>query len=169
VFLVLGGGGVRLGLGWGELFGLASAVTGGAAVTSMRALRATDNAATIFFAFAIGGVLISLPYALGAWPAGWLPWAAAVAVGVAAFVAQLLMTEAYGALSVPEAALWQQLTPIASYLWALTLGEGIGLVTFVGVILGVAGVVYGSVLGHRPRVAQSREAAIAEGIPAEEP
>jgi drug/metabolite transporter (DMT)-like permease len=169
VFLVLGGGGVRLGLGWGELFGLASAVTGGAAVTSMRALRATDNAATIFFAFTVGGVLISLPYAFGAWPAGWIPWVAAVAVGVAAFVAQLLMTEAYGALSVPEAALWQQLTPIASYLWALTLGEGIGLVTFLGVLLGVAGVVYGSVLGHRPRVARSREAVIAEGIPAEEP
>jgi drug/metabolite transporter (DMT)-like permease len=170
VFLVLGGGrGVRLGLGWGELLGIASAITGGAAVTSMRALRATDNAPTIFFAFALGGVLISLPYAFGTWPTGWEPWAAAFGVGIAAFLAQLLMTEAYGALSVPEAALWQQLTPIASYLWALTLGEGMGLTTILGVLLGVAGVVYGSVLGHRPRVARSPEAQMAEGIPAEEP
>jgi drug/metabolite transporter (DMT)-like permease len=135
----------------------------------MRALRATDNAATIFSAFAVGGVLVSLPYAAGGWPGGWIPWAAAAGVGIAAFVAQLLMTEAYGALSVPEAAIWQQLTPIASFLWALTLGERIGLLTVLGVLLGVAGVVYGSVLGHRPRVACSREAQLAEGIPAEEP
>jgi drug/metabolite transporter (DMT)-like permease len=110
-----------------------------------------------------------VPYALGSWPGGWVPYAAALGVGVAAFLAQLTMTEAYGALSVPEAAIWQQLTPIASYLWALTLGERMGLATVLGVLLGVAGVVYGSVLGHRPRVARSREAAIAEGIPAEEP
>jgi drug/metabolite transporter (DMT)-like permease len=72
-------------------------------------------------------------------------------------------------LSVPEAALWQQLTPIASYLWALTIGERIGAWTLVGVLLGVAGIVYGSVLGHRPREARSPEAQIAAGIPAEEP
>lgn len=169
VFLVLGGSDVRLGLGWGELLGISSAVVGGAAVTSMRVLRATDNAPTIFFAFTVGGVIVSAPYALGSWPGGWIPYAAAAGVGVAAFVAQLLMTEAYGALSVPEAALWQQLTPIASYLWALGLGEGISGATVVGVLLGVAGVVYGSVLGHRPRVARSREAEMAQGIPLEEP
>jgi drug/metabolite transporter (DMT)-like permease len=169
VFLVLGGGGVRLGLGTGELLGILSAVTGGVAVTSMRALRRTDNAPTIFFAFAVGGVLVSLPYAGGAWPSATLAWGAALGVGVAAFAAQLLMTEAYGALSVPEAALWQQLTPIASYLWALTLGEGIGWATVLGVLLGVAGVVYGSVLGHEPREARSPEAEMAKGIPFEEP
>jgi drug/metabolite transporter (DMT)-like permease len=169
VFLVLGGGGVSLGLGWGEAAGILSAMMGGAAVTSIRALRATDNAPTIFFAFAVGGLVVSLPYALAPWdvtPAGWL---AAVGVGGVAFGAQLLMTEAYGALSVAEAALWQQLTPIMSYLWALTIGERIGWVTVIGVLLGLAGVVYGSLLGHRPRVARSREAAIAAGIPAEEP
>ncbi len=169
VFLVLGGGGVRLGLGTGELLGILSAVTGGVAVTSMRALRRTDNAPTIFFAFAVGGVLVSLPYAGGGWPTAPLAWGAALGVGVAAFAAQLLMTEAYGALSVPEAALWQQLTPIASYLWALTLGEGIGWATVLGVLLGVAGVVYGSVLGHEPREARSPEAEMAKGIPFEEP
>lgn len=171
VFLVLGGGGgaVTLGLGVGEVLGIASAMVGGAAVTSMRVLRATDNPPTIFFAFTLGGLLVSAPYALGAWPGGLLPWAAAVAVGIVTFFAQLLMTDAYGALSVPEAALLQQLTPVAGYLWGLTLGEPIGVATMVGVALGVAGVVYGSVLGHAPREERSPKAAAARGIPYEEP
>jgi drug/metabolite transporter (DMT)-like permease len=169
VFLVLGGGGVSVGLGIGEVAGVLSAIAGAAAVTSIRALRASDNAPTIFFAFTLGGLAVSAPYAFTGWhvtPAG---WAAALGVGAVAFVAQLCMTEAYGALRVPEAALWQQLTPIASYLWALTIGEGIGWTTFAGVLLGVAGIVYGSLLGHRPREASSREARLAAGLPAEEP
>jgi drug/metabolite transporter (DMT)-like permease len=171
VFLVMGGngGGTRLGLGWGELIGVASAVTGGVAVTAIRALRATDNAPTIFFAFSVGALVVSTPFAMSAWPRDPVAYAAAAGVGVAAFGAQLFMTEAYGALSVAEAALWQQLTPIASYLWALTIGEVIGWKTVGGVLLGVAGIVYGSVLGHRPRHEASPAAKIAEGIPAEEP
>jgi drug/metabolite transporter (DMT)-like permease len=169
VFLVLGGGTVHLGLGTGELVAVISGVSGGAAVTSIRALRSDTNAVTIFFSFALGGLLVAVPFAFDAWPATPMPYVAAAAVGVVAAAAQLSMTEAYGALSVPEAALWQNLTPIASYLWALTLGESIGLVTVVGVLLGVAGIVYGSVLGHRPRDARSPAARMAAGIPAEEP
>jgi len=169
VFLVLGGGSVRLGLGWGEALAVVSAMTGGAAVTSIRALRATENSPTIFFAFAVGGLAVSIPFALGNWPASIVPYVATIGVGVVAFAAQLLMTEAYGTLSVPEAALWQQLTPIASYLWALTLGETVGTTTVIGVLLGVAGVAYGTVLGHRPREAASPAARMAEGIAAEEP
>jgi drug/metabolite transporter (DMT)-like permease len=60
------------------------------------------------------------------------------------------MTEAYGALSVPEAALWQQLTPIASFAIGLTIGERLSGMAAVGVLLGIAGVVYGSLFGHRP-------------------
>ena len=172
VFLVLreGAGGAGPGLGWGEAFAVVSAVTGGAAVTAIRALRATDNAPTIFFAFSVGALAVSIPFAIAApWPAAPAAWAAAAAVGVTSFAAQMFMTEAYGTLSVAEAALWQQLTPIASYLWGLLLGEVIGWGTLGGVLLGVAGIVYGSVLGHRPRQASSPEAKIAEGIPAEEP
>jgi drug/metabolite transporter (DMT)-like permease len=169
VFLVLGGGQASFGLGWGEAFGILSAAAGGLAVTAIRALRATDNAPTIFFAFAVGGLLLSIPFGFTPWPAAPAAWAAAAGVGVTAFAAQIFMTEAYGALSIPEAALWQQLTPIASYLWALTLGEPIGWATAVGVLLGVAGVVYGSLLGHRPRERQSPEARLAAGLPAEEP
>jgi len=170
VFLVLGGGSVRLGLGLGELLGIASAVSGGVAVTSIRALRATDNAPTIFFAMAVGGLLVSIPFALTAWSTDPLPWLAAGGCGLVAFLAQLLMTEAYGTLSVAEAALWQQLTPIASFLWALSIGEVFTGVTAIGVLLGVVGVIYGAVLGHRPRPgapAALREAAA--GITAEEP
>jgi drug/metabolite transporter (DMT)-like permease len=169
VLLVLGGGGFTLQLGVGQVLGLVSAITGGAAVTSMRRLRATDNAPTIFFAMAMGGIVAGVPFVAGGWPSSPLAWLPALGVGAAAFCAQLLMTEAYGALSVPEAALWQQLTPVASYLWALTLGEGIGWSTAAGVLLGIAGVVYGSVLGHRPRHLRSPEAEMAKGIPLEEP
>ena len=175
VFLVLGGGKLAFSLGRGEVLGILSAVLGGFAVTSIRALRATDNAPTIFFAMAVGGVLVSLPFAFGpfasgSWPTDLLPWVAAGSCGVVAFLAQLLMTEAYGALSVPEAALWQQLTPIASFGWALTLGERLTGITMLGVLLGIAGVVYGAVLGHQPRPDASpvlREAAA--GLPTEEP
>ncbi len=169
VFLVLGGGKVSFGLGWGEVLGIVSGLFGGAAVTAIRALRATDNAPTIFFSFSVGGLLVSLPFLFTPWPASPAAWAAALGVGVVAFLAQLFMTEAYGALKVPEAALWQQLTPIASYLWALGLGEGIAWTTLLGVLLGAGGIVYGSLFGHRPRVERSPEATLAAGLPAEEP
>ena len=175
VWLVLGGGRLHFSLGRGEVLGIASAVLGGAAVTSIRALRATDNAPTIFFAMAVGGLLVSLPFAFGPlagdpWPVDPWPWVAAGACGVVAFLAQLLMTEAYGTLAVAEAALWQQLTPIASFGWALALGERATGVTWLGVLLGIVGVVYGAVLGHRPRSGADpalREAAA--GLPTEEP
>jgi len=170
VFLVLGGGQMSFGLGRGELIAIASGVTGGIAVTSVRALRATDNAPTIFWSQAIGGLLVSLPFGLTAWtaPPGALLWAGLA--GLVAFAAQLLMTEAYGALAVAEAALWQQLTPIAAYLMALTIGERFTATTALGVVLGITGVVYGSLLGHRPGPGEppaEREAAA--GLPAEEP
>jgi len=169
VFLVLGGGTTRFQLGWGQGLAVLSAMAGGVAVTSIRALRATDNAPTIFLAFALGGFAVSTPYALHHWPAGPATWAAAGGVGVVAFLAQLFMTEAYGALSVAEAALWQQLTPIAAFGWSLLIGERLTGTTVVGVVLGVAGIVYGSVLGHRPRDVASPRAGMAAGIPAEEP
>jgi len=170
VFLVLGGTSMTLRLGAGQGIALLSAMAGGVAVTSIRALRATDNAPTIFFAFAVGGFLCSSPYALHAWPPLGPAWLAAAGVGVVAFGAQLCMTEAYGALSVPEAALWQQLTPIASFAWGLLIGEHLGGWALVGVVLGVAGIIWGSVFGFKPRAtADARRVEIAKGLPAEEP
>lgn len=170
VALVLGGGGLRLALGWGEAFAILSGLAGGVAVTSIRALRSSAeavNAPTIFFAFSLGGALVSAPLAWTVWTADPWAWAAALATGLAAALAQLAMTEAYGGLSVPEAAVWQQLTPIAAYVWALLLGEPLGGATALGVLLGIAGVVYGSLFGHRPG-ARASEAARVPILPIEE-
>ena len=151
VFLVIGGGQVGFTMGWGQWVGIVSAILGAGAVTSIRALRATDNAATIFFAFTLGGLLVSAPLSLGTWSFHHHAWIFAMAAGLVSFAAQLSMTEAYGALTVAEAAVWQQLTPVASYLWAgAILGESLSAIGVAGVALGIAGVVYGSVLGRKP-------------------
>jgi drug/metabolite transporter (DMT)-like permease len=73
-------------------------------------------------------------------------------MALAAFSAQVLMAEAYGALSIPEAAVWLQLTPLAQYLLAgVLLGERLTAAGALGIVIGVAGVAYGTVLGHRSR------------------
>ena len=151
VYLVVGGGQLNFTMGWGQWVAIASAILGAGAVTSIRALRATDNAPTIFFAFTLGGLIVSAPLAVGPWSPHLHAWVFAIAAGVVSFAAQIFMTEAYGALTVAEAAVWQQLTPVASYLWAgAVLAESLSAVGVAGVVVGIAGVVYGSVLGRRP-------------------
>ncbi len=142
VFLVMGGRAMQLGLGRGQLLALASGVCGGAAVTAVRALRATHNAAIVFFSFALGGLLVSSPGAVEGWTSAPGPWMAAIALGFTAFLAQMFTTEAYGALAVAEAGIWQQLTPISSFAWALLVGEPVTATTVVGVALCVSGVWY---------------------------
>jgi len=150
MLLVVGDGALPTRLGWGQLVALGSAVAGGAAVTSIRALRTTDNTFVIFFFFTLGGMAVSGPFLFGAWPAEPVAWLMALAVGVLSFFAQILMTHAYGPLTVAEAAVWQQLTPLASFLWALLLlGERLSPAGAIGVLLGVGGVLYGTLLGHR--------------------
>lgn len=150
VFLVLRDSAAHIALGWGEAAAIASALLAGGAVTAIRALRATDNAPTIFFAFCLGGLLVSCPFALGPWPTAPVAWVIALlGVGGTSFGAQLLMTQSYGSLTVPEAALLQQLTPVMAYLWAIgLLGEKLALLGAMGVLLGISGVVYASVAGH---------------------
>jgi drug/metabolite transporter (DMT)-like permease len=151
VALVLGGGTLHLGLGAGEALALGSAFFAAVSAVTIRAMRATDNAATIFFYFSLGGLPVALPFALGAWPAGAGPWAVALVMALAAYAAQLFMAEAYGALSIPEAAVWLQLTPLAQFvLAAAILGERITGPALVGVLVGIAGVTYGTLLGARP-------------------
>src|SRR5512137_2630712 len=124
VALVLGNGTLRLGLGWGEGAALAAALFAAVSANVIRAMRGTDNAPTIFFFFCLAGLPVVLPFALDPWPGGLVPWALAVVMALSAFAAQVLMTEAYGALSVGEAASWLQLTPIAQVLLAaILLGE----------------------------------------------
>ena len=153
VALVVGEGALRVSVGWGAAAAAASAVFAATSANVIRAMRATDNAATIFFWFCVAGLPVVLPFALDPWPALGAPWASALLMALAAYAAQLLMTHAYGALSISEAAVWLQLTPIAQYALAVPLlGERPGLTGLAGVLLGVAGVAYGTVLGRRPAV-----------------
>jgi drug/metabolite transporter (DMT)-like permease len=163
VVLVLGDGSLRLGVGAGEAFAIGAAVFAALSAVVIRAMRATENAATIFFYFCLGGLPVALPFALGAWPTSPTLWALAGAMGLAAYVAQVLMTEAYGALSVGEAAVWLQLTPLAQYLLAAALlAESVTPAGLAGIVVGVAGVAYGTALGHR----RSRDARLPEPVPA---
>jgi drug/metabolite transporter (DMT)-like permease len=152
VALVLGIGhdGVSLGVGLGELSAVAAAVFAASSANIIRAMRGTDNAPTIFFYFCLAGLPVVLPFALDPWPVVPWAWGLATVVGLAAFAAQVLMTEAYGALSVSEAAVWLQLTPVAQYLlaWPI-LAERPSVAGLAGVALAMAGVAYGTVLGHR--------------------
>jgi len=150
VVLVLGDGTVHLGLGWGEAAALGAAFFAAVSANVIRAMRGTDNAPTIFFFFCVAGLPVVLPFALDPWPGGLVPWLLAAAMGMAAFSAQVLMTEAYGVLSVAEAAAWLQLTPISQYLLAsLLLGERVSAAGAFGVLLSVAGVAWATALGQR--------------------
>ncbi len=161
VVMVLGQGTLAVGFGIGEASALAAAFFAATSANVIRAMRGTDNAPTIFFFFCLAGLPVVLPFALGPWPARLVPWLLAAIMGLAAFAAQVLMTEAYGALSVPEAAVWLQLTPIAQYLLAgPLLGEPASAAGIAGVLLGVAGVAYGTIKGHRPAKLLERETVI---------
>ena len=154
VVLVLGQGGAALALrlGAGEAAALAAAVFAAVSANAIRAARPTDNAPTIFFFFCLAGLPVVVPFALAPWPAGLLPWSVALLMSLLAFGGQLLMAEAYGALSVAEAAIWLQLMPVVQYLLAVPLlGEQATVAGLGGVALTVTGVAYGTALGHRRR------------------
>jgi drug/metabolite transporter (DMT)-like permease len=150
VVLVLGQGSMAIGLGRGELAALAAAFFAATSAVAMRAMRPTTNSATIFFYFSLVGLPVVAPFALSRWPLGLTPWALAMLMSVAALGGQWLMAEAYGSLSISEASVWLQLLPIVTYLMAVpVLGEAISGSGLAGVLLTVAGVAYGTVLGHR--------------------
>ena len=150
VALVLGGGTLSLGLGAGELLAMGAAFFAAVSAVTIRAMRATDNAATIFFYFCLGGIPVAAPFALDPWTLAPGPWALALLMALCAYAAQVMMAEAYGALTVPEAAIWLQLTPIAQVVLAVPLlGEVLPVASLLGVLVGVAGVAYGSVMGSR--------------------
>jgi drug/metabolite transporter (DMT)-like permease len=150
VALVLGGGSLSLGIGAGELLALGAAFFAAVSAVTIRAMRATDNAATIFFYFCLGGLPVALPFALDPWPLQPVAWGLAALMALSAWGAQLFMAEAYGALTIPEAAIWLQLTPLAQALLAVPLlGEAVTPLEAAGVVVGVAGVAYGTVKGSR--------------------
>jgi len=150
VGLVLGGGKLELGLGAGELLAVAAACFAAFSAVTIRAMRPTENAATIFFYFCLGGLPVALPFALDPWPLEPVAWGLAALMALAAYGAQVMMSEAYGALTVGEAAIWLQLTPLAQVgLGAALLGERLPALALLGVLVSVTGVAYGSVMGSR--------------------
>jgi len=152
VLLVLGQGRLTVGFGRGELAALGAAVFAATSANAIRAVRHTDNAPTIFFFFCLAGLPIVLPFALTPLPGGLVPWALAFVMSLLAYGGQILMSEAYGTLSIPEAAVWLQLVPIVQYLLAVPLlGETATAAGIAGVLLAVAGVAYGTLFGTRRR------------------
>ena len=154
VVLVLGQGRLGFGLGRGELAALAAAVFAATSANAIRAARHTENAATIFFYFCLAGLPVVLPFALSPWPGllhgGLGAWGLAILMSLLAYGGQILMSEAYGALSVSEAAVWLQLLPVIQYVLAVPLlGERATAAGLAGVLITVGGVAYGTVMGHR--------------------
>ena len=150
VVMVLSQGHLGLGFGRGQLAALGAAVFAATSANAIRAVRHTDNAATIFFFFCLAGLPVVLPFALAPWPGGLGPWALALLMSLLAFAGQMLMSQAYGTLAVSEAAIWLQLLPIIQYLLAVPmLGERMTLPGLAGVFVTVSGVAYGTVMGHR--------------------
>ena len=150
VALVLSQGRLGFGFGRGEVAALAAAVFAATSANAIRAVRHTDNAATIFFFFCIAGLPVVLPFALSPLPGGLGPWGLAILMSLLAYGGQILMSEAYGTLSVSEAAVWLQLLPIIQYLLAVPLlKERATVPGLVGVLITVVGVVYGTLWGHR--------------------
>ena len=152
VGMVLGTGHGGFGFGRGELAALAAAGFAAASANAIRAVRYTDNASTIYFFFCLAGLPVVLPFALTPLPGGLLPWTLAILMSLLAYGGQILMSRAYGTLSVSEAAVWLQLLPITQYLLAVPLlEERVSAPGLAGVLITVAGVAYGTVFGHRRR------------------
>jgi len=150
VALVLTQGKLALLLGPGEMAALAAAVFAATSANAIRASRPTENAATIFFFFSLVGLPVVLPFALTPWPSGLWPWAVALIMGLLSIAGQVLMAEAYGPLTVAEAAVWLQLIPVTQYFLAVPLlGEPVTGIGLGGVALTVTGVVIGTVLGKK--------------------
>ena len=152
VGMVLSQGHLGFGFGRGQLAALGAAVFAATSANAIRAVRHTDNTATIFFFFCVAGLPVVLPFALTPWPGGVSPWALAILMSLLAYGGQILMAQAYGTLSISEAAIWLQLLPIVQYLLAVPmLGERVTAPGLAGVLITVAGVAYGTVMGHRQR------------------
>lgn len=150
--MVLGKDARGVALGLGQLAGVVSALLSAGAILSIRALRARHNTATIFFAFCVGGLIVSSPFALQSWQHSPQAWALAIASAFAGVGAHLLMTHSLGALTVPEAAVLQQLAPVTCYLWAVPLlAESPRWPEVVGVLCVTFGVVYGAVRFTPPK------------------
>lgn len=142
------------GIGIWEVLGLCSAILSGAAVTSMRAARATENSWAIYSSFCLLGVLLTMPLAVMTWKTPlanewfWLAVMSAFSIG-----AQLLLTFSLRWVDAMTVGVISQLAVLVSMaLGASFLGETINATAAIGAALtmgGVVGVVYITSLARR--------------------
>jgi drug/metabolite transporter (DMT)-like permease len=136
---------------WGDLCGVFSGMTGGAALLAVKECRRTDNALTTFSSFSLFGLLIAALMLLFASPLGmsqfgaWTPvdekgWLILAAMGLVAMVAQLFYTHAYGFARLADGALLSLLVPVLTGFFAmLFLQETLAPHFILGTLLILAG------------------------------
>jgi len=146
VFLVVSANGsasAHFGFGRWELVALCSAVFAGAAVTSIRVARRTENSWAIFTSFSLFGLITTLPFGLRGWtkpdPTAWLLLAV---VGVLSIVAQLFMTHAFRWVQTLIGGVISQIAVLVSMtLGILVLGERLTTQSALGATLTFGGVI----------------------------
>jgi drug/metabolite transporter (DMT)-like permease len=148
-----GTGGAISGVLLGELLGVASAVSSGVAVTSIRAARRdlgdgqpSDPAWTVFFSFTTIGALLSVPAVappFGHWVTpGAREWLLLALMGGASVGAQMVMTHSLGHVGGATAGIISQLTVLFTVAGgAIVLGDPIRPTFVAGAALTLAGVV----------------------------
>ncbi len=131
----------------GALAGILSAIAGGASMTAIRKLRNDTDATTVFFAFCVVGLLVSLPLALPGWAAlSGTPLLICLAVGLLSIAGQLLFTYGMGFTSATSGSATTQLVPVVAWTLALGwLGEPVTVLGVIGAVLCVSGVLLGVV------------------------
>jgi drug/metabolite transporter (DMT)-like permease len=147
VYIVIGANGgadsTHLGFGNWELVALASAIFAGAAVTSIRVARRTENSWAIFTSFSLFGLITTLPF--GIWQWTWpdaTAWVLLAAVGALSIAAQLFMTHAFRWVQTLIGGVISQVAVIVSMsLGILVLGERLTLQSALGSALTLAGVI----------------------------
>ena len=150
------------GFSWPEAMGLFSGMLGGAAILTVKELRKTDHALTIFSAQTLGGLLFILPaLALesrqGLWQmegarlesAGW------IALGMLALlsmVGQLFFTHGYRHTTVALGTVMSLITPLLATVcgWAF-LGEYLGKNVIIGGFLIISGTLMTGIVENRSK------------------
>ena len=105
---------------WGDLMGIASGITVGGAIVSLKESRKTDSAWTIFHYFNIAGMALSLPLVIGRWT---LPPVESLGplAGVVVFsmMGQVWMTHAYRYTTTAEGSVLS--------MFGAVVGSGMGI------------------------------------------
>lgn len=125
----------------GELLGLMSGILGGVAVLTIKELRKTDNALTIFASFSVFGLLGGLCLLPGAESPlstlhSGLAWVLLLGVGLISVLGQFLFTHGYRDTSIEVGTVLALLVPVVATLcgW-LWLGEALTRTELLGGLL----------------------------------